>query len=69
MFKALFAAVPAACHSWLWKGGGLGGHTVAAVHIFLGHSSRVERQKLVFPALPQVTLCNLLITAITCLLR
>lgn len=47
-FKAPFAAVLADCHSWLWKGGGLGGHTqpVAAVHIFLGHSSRVRDKSL-----------------------
>lgn len=40
-FKSLFAAVSA---GWLWKGGGLGGHSqpVAAVHIFLGHSSGVR---------------------------
>lgn len=47
-FKALFAAVPADCHSWLWKGGGSGGHRqpVAAVHIFLGHGSRVRDKSL-----------------------
>lgn len=51
-FKALIAfaltAVPADCHCRLCKRGGLGGHTqpVAAVHIFLGHSSRVRHKSL-----------------------
>lgn len=44
-------------------------HTACGCSAHLRAQQWGERQKLVFPALPQVTLCNLLITAITCLLR